>query len=135
MPVIIAFVAALLMSAGIAYSQMIEPEKVLRFLTLDTNWDPSLMLVMAAGLAVYSTGYWLFAKKDKPLFAAHFSLPTKKDLDKPLVIGSLLFGAGWGLAGYCPGPALAAISSGSVSTLVFIAAMVAGWFVSRKLAI
>ncbi|WP_445766715.1 DUF6691 family protein [Rheinheimera sp.] len=135
MPIIIAFIAALLMSAGIAYSQMIDPGKVLGFLTLDASWDPSLMLVMAAGLAVYSTGYWLFAKKDKPLFAEHFSLPGKKDLDKPLVIGSLLFGAGWGLVGYCPGPALAAISSGSSGTLVFIAAMVAGWFISRKLPI
>ncbi|MBU2114307.1 MAG: YeeE/YedE family protein, partial [Gammaproteobacteria bacterium] len=90
MPIIIAFIAALLMSAGIAYSQMIDPEKVLGFLTLDASWDPSLILVMAAGLAVYSTGYWLFGKKDKPLFAEHFSLPGKKDLDKPLVIGSLL---------------------------------------------
>lgn len=135
MPIIIAFIAGLLMSAGIAYSQMIDPNKVLGFLTLNANWDPSLMLVMAAGLAVYSTGYWLFAKKNKPLFAEHFSLPGKKDLDKPLVIGALLFGAGWGLAGYCPGPALAAISSGSSGPLAFIAAMVAGWFISRKLAI
>ncbi|NRQ42726.1 YeeE/YedE family protein [Rheinheimera sp. YQF-2] len=135
MPIIIAFVAGLLMSAGIAYSQMIDPNKVLGFLTLNANWDPSLVLVMAAALAVYSTGYWLFGKKDKPLFAAQFSLPGKKDLDKPLVIGSLIFGAGWGLVGYCPGPALAAISSGSSGTLAFIAAMVAGWFISRKLAI
>ncbi|MDP2715321.1 DUF6691 family protein [Rheinheimera sp.] len=135
MPIIIAFIAGLLMSAGIAYSQMIDPNKVLGFLTLNANWDPSLVLVMAAALAVYSTGYWLFVKKDKPLFAEHFSLPGKKDLDKPLVIGSLLFGAGWGLVGYCPGPALAAISSGSSGTLAFIAAMVAGWFISRKLPI
>ncbi|MGP9801635.1 DUF6691 family protein [Rheinheimera sp. NSM] len=135
MPIIIAFVTGLLMSAGIAYSQMIDPNKVLGFLTLNANWDPSLILVMAAALAVYSTGYWLFAKKDKPLFAEHFSLPGKKDLDKPLVIGALLFGAGWGLVGYCPGPALAAISSGSSGTLAFIAAMVAGWFISRKLPI
>lgn len=135
MPIIIAFVAGLLMSVGIAYSQMIDPQKVLGFLTLNANWDPSLMLVMAAGLAVYSTGFWLFAKKDKPLFASHFSLPSKKDLDKSLVIGSLLFGAGWGLVGYCPGPALAAISSGSLGTLAFIGAMVAGWFISRRLPI
>ena len=135
MQIIIAFIAGLLMSAGITYSQMIDLNKVLGFLTLNANWDPSLMLVMAAALAVYSTGYWLFAKQDKPLFAEQFSLPGKKDLDKPLVIGALLFGAGWGLVGYCPGPALAAISSGSSGTLAFIAAMVAGWFISRKLAI
>lgn len=135
MPVIIAFIAGLLMSAGIAYSQMIDPNKVLGFLTLNANWDPSLILVMAAALVVYSGGYWLFISQGKPVLAESFSLPGKKALDKPLLIGALLFGAGWGLAGYCPGPALAAVSSGSHGTLAFIAAMVAGWFISRKLAI
>nr|WP_240474928.1 DUF6691 family protein [Rheinheimera baltica] len=123
------------MSAGIAYSQMIDPAKVLGFLSLNKNWDPSLMLVMAGALAVYSAGFWLFAGKGKPLLAEHFHLPTKRELDKPLVIGSLLFGAGWGLVGYCPGPALAAISAGSLGTLAFVAAMVAGWFISRRLPI
>lgn len=135
MQVIFAFIAGLLMSAGIAYSQMIDPNKVLGFLTLNANWDPSLILVMAAALVVYSAGYWLFIGKGKPVFAQNFSLPTKTTLDKPLLIGALLFGAGWGLAGYCPGPALAALSSGSHGTLAFITAMVAGWFISRKLAI
>lgn len=135
MPLLIAFVAALLMSAGISYSQMIDPYKVLGFLTLNRHWDPSLVLVMAAALAVYSVGFWLFVGKDKPFFADNFNLPGKKDLDKPLVFGAMLFGIGWGLVGYCPGPALAAISSGSSATLVFIASMVAGWFISRKLAI
>ncbi|MDP5137870.1 YeeE/YedE family protein [Rheinheimera baltica] len=135
MPVVIALLAGVLMSAGIAYSQMIDPAKVLGFLTLNNHWDPSLMLVMAGALAVYSAGFWLFAGKGKPLLAEHFHLPTKRELDKPLVIGSLLFGAGWGLVGYCPGPALAAISAGSLGTLAFVAAMVAGWFISRRLPI
>lgn len=135
MQIIFAFIAGLLMSAGIAYSQMIDPNKVLGYLTLNANWDPSLILVMAAALAVYSAGYWLFIGKGKPVFAQSFSLPTKTTLDKPLLIGALLFGAGWGLAGYCPGPALAAVSSGSQGTLVFIAAMVTGWYISRKLTI
>ena len=135
MPIIIAFIAGLLMSVGIAYSQMIDPAKVLGFLTLNSQWDPSLVLVMAGALAVYASGYWLFAAKEKPFFAEHFHLPTKKELDKPLLLGSAIFGAGWGLVGYCPGPALAALSSGSLATLVFILAMVAGWFISRKLPI
>ncbi|MDP5189148.1 DUF6691 family protein [Rheinheimera baltica] len=135
MPIVIALLAGVLMSAGIAYSQMIDPAKVLGFLSLNKNWDPSLMLVMAGALAVYSAGFWLFAGKGKPLLAEHFHLPTKRELDKPLVIGSLLFGAGWGLVGYCPGPALAAISAGSLGTLAFVAAMVAGWFISRRLPI
>ncbi|HEX5792384.1 MAG TPA: DUF6691 family protein [Rheinheimera sp.] len=135
MPIVIAFVAGILMSAGIAYSQMIDPAKVLGFLTLNANWDPSLMLVMAAALAVYASGYWLFASKDKPFFADQFHLPAKKELDKPLLLGSAIFGAGWGLVGYCPGPALAALSSGSPATLVFIVAMITGWFISRKVPI
>ena len=135
MQIIVAFIAGLLMSAGIAYSQMIDPNKVLGFLTLNTHWDPSLILVMAAALAVYSCGYWLFIGKAKPVYAQSFSLPNNKALDKPLIIGALVFGAGWGLVGYCPGPALAAISSGSYGTMAFIAAMVTGWFISRKLAI
>ncbi|SEI03651.1 hypothetical protein SAMN05660691_03009 [Rheinheimera pacifica] len=133
MPIIVAFIAGLLMSAGIAYSQMIDPNKVLGFLTLNANWDPSLILVMAAALAVYSSGYWLVIGKGKPVFAQSFSLPNKKELDKPLIIGALVFGAGWGLVGYCPGPALAAISSGSYGTLAFIAAMAAGWYISLQL--
>lgn len=135
MPIIIAFLAGLLMSIGMAYSHMIDPDKVLGFLTINANWDPSLMLVMAAALAVYSCGYWLFISNGKPVFAASFSLPNKKTLDRPLLVGALMFGIGWGLVGYCPGPALAAISSGSYGTLAFIAAMVTGWFISRKLAI
>jgi uncharacterized protein len=133
MPILIALLAGLLMSAGIAYSQMIDPQKVLAFLTLNKHWDPSLLLVMAAALAVYSTGFWLFAGKSKPFFAEHFHLPTKRELNKPLIIGSTLFGLGWGLVGYCPGPALAALSTGSPGTLGFIAAMIIGWFISRKI--
>lgn len=135
MPVVIALIAGLLMSGGIAYSSMIDPAKVLGFLTLNQHWDPSLMLVMGGALAVYASGYHLFAGKDKPFFAEHFHLPAKRELDKPLVLGSALFGAGWGLVGYCPGPALAALSSGSSATAVFVVAMVAGWFISRKLPI
>jgi len=132
MPVFVALIAGLLMSAGITYSQMIDPAKVLAFLTLNKNWDPSLLLVMAAALAVYSAGFWLFAGRNKPFFVEHFHLPTKRELDKPLVIGSTLFGLGWGLVGYCPGPALAAMTTGSVGTLVCVAAMGTGWFFSKK---
>lgn len=132
MPVVIALIAGVLMSAGITYSQMIDPAKVLAFLTLNANWDPSLMLVMAGALAVYAPGFWLFAGRGKPFFADNFHLPTRRELDKPLLLGSALFGVGWGLAGYCPGPAIAALSSGSSATLAFVIAMIAGWFISRR---
>lgn len=135
MPLFIAFIAGLIISFGISYSQMIEPSKVLAFLTLNKNWDPSLLLVMVSALLTYSIGYWLFAAKKKPIMADKFYLPSKSAIDKPLVIGAVLFGAGWGLVGYCPGPALVAISSGNPGTLAFVAAMIAGWFISRRLPI
>ncbi|WNO61963.1 DUF6691 family protein [Rheinheimera sp. MMS21-TC3] len=135
MPLLIAFIAGLVMSIGMSYSQMIEPSKVLAFLTLNKNWDPSLLLVMVSALLTYSIGYWLFVAKKKPIMADKFYLPQKRAIDKPLVIGAILFGAGWGLVGYCPGPALVAISSGSSGTLTFVAAMIAGWFISRQLPI
>ncbi|CAM3710989.1 DUF6691 family protein [Rheinheimera salexigens] len=135
MALVIAFISGLIMSIGISYSQMIEPSKVLAFLTLDKNWDPSLLLVMVSALVTYSIGYWLVRSKQKPVCAEKFQIPTKQKIDKPLVIGAVLFGAGWGLVGYCPGPAIAAISSGSTGTLAFVAAMIVGWFISRKWAL
>ncbi|MDP4529517.1 YeeE/YedE family protein [Alkalimonas delamerensis] len=132
MQLIIAFVAGLLMSIGIAVSMMIDPAKVLAFLDLSGNWDPSLALVMAAALAVYSVGFRLVRGKPAPLLAEKFQLPTATKLDKPILIGAAVFGLGWGLVGYCPGPALAALSSGSFATLSFVLAMVVGWYLARK---
>lgn len=133
MSTIIAFLAGLLMSAGITYSLMIDPQKVLGFLTLNSSWDPSLLLVMLSALAVYATGYWLVIQRGKPMLASQFYLPEKTTLDKQLLLGALLFGAGWGLTGYCPGPAIAALSTGSAGTIVFVIAMVSGWFISKRI--
>mgnify|MGYP002619505266 CR=1 FL=1 len=132
MQLIIAFVAGLLMSIGIAVSMMIDPAKVLAFLDLSGNWDPSLALVMAAALAVYSVGFRLVRSKPAPLLAEKFQLPTATKLDKPILIGAAVFGLGWGLVGYCPGPALAALSAGSPATLVFVLAMITGWYLARR---
>ncbi|MCC5827372.1 DUF6691 family protein [Alkalimonas sp.] len=132
MQIIIAFVAGLLMSIGIAVSMMIDPAKVLAFLDLSGNWDPSLALVMAAALAVYSVGFHLVRGKPAPLLAEKFQLPSVTKLDKPILIGAAVFGLGWGLVGYCPGPALAALSAGSPATLVFVLAMIAGWYLARR---
>lgn len=135
MAIIIAFIAGLLMSAGITYSQMIDPQKVLSFLTLNSDWDPSLLLVMLSALLVYMAGYWLIKSRRKPLLGSRFHLPEKTAIDKELLTGATLFGIGWGLAGYCPGPAIAALSSGSTGTAGFVVAMVAGWFISTKVKI
>jgi hypothetical protein len=135
MKLLVAFIAGLLMSVGMAISKMIDPQKVLAFLDLSGSWDPSLALVMAGALAVYSVGYRLFIHKPTPLFDKQFHLPTARYIDKPLLIGAAVFGLGWGMVGYCPGPAISALSSGSSGTLGFVLAMVAGWFVARKLKI
>lgn len=132
MHIIIAFIAGLLMSIGIAVSKMIDPAKVLAFLDITGHWDPSLALVMAAALAVYSIGFWLIRHKPAPVLAEKFQLPNKTTLDKPLLIGAAIFGLGWGLVGYCPGPALSALTAGSIGTLGFVISMIAGWFFARK---
>ncbi|RUO26081.1 hypothetical protein CWE09_04980 [Aliidiomarina minuta] len=133
MPILIAFLCGLLMSAGIAVSQMIDPQKVLGFLNLAGDWDPSLALVMVGALIVYTLGYQLLKKRTKPVYEARFATPSSRLINKPLVVGAVIFGLGWGLVGYCPGPAIAALPSGSSGTLVFVAMMILGWFISRRL--
>lgn len=112
---------------------MTNPEKVLAFLTLLSDWDPSLLLVMAAAVVVTFIGY-RFALRRGPLFAARHRLPSKQKLDKRLLIGAAMFGIGWGLAGYCPGPAVAGLLSGSLEPIIFLTALLAGSEVARRLA-
>lgn len=100
-----AFIAGLLMSIGITYSQMIDPVKVKAFLDVTGHWDPTLLVVMVSALLTYGIGFGLIRGRKKPVFAPKFHLPEKREIDRPLVIGAVLFGAGWGLVGYCPGPA------------------------------
>lgn len=133
MPLLIAFSAGLLFSIGIALSGMIDPARVLGFLKVSDNWDPSLALVMAGALAVYVPGFRFTQRKNAPHFAEKFYLPGHHKIDRSLLIGATLFGSGWGLAGYCPGPAIAALTTASTGTLAFVAAMVAGWFIARKI--
>lgn len=132
MKLLIAFLAGLLMSFGMAISQMIDPNKVLGFLTITKDWDPSLALVMAGALAVYSIGFRLLQKRPAPWFEAQFYLPTAQQLDRPLLLGAGVFGVGWGLVGYCPGPAISALSSFSPGTFGFVAAMIVGWWLAAR---
>jgi len=105
-----ALVGGLLFGAGLAVSQMVNPNKVLGFLDLAGPWDPSLALVMAGALAVTALGYRvLMARRQAPLCDQRFYLPEKRVIDRPLLMGASLFGIGWGMAGYCPGPAVAAL--------------------------
>jgi uncharacterized membrane protein YedE/YeeE len=118
--------AGLIFGLGLVISGMINPAKVQNFLDITGSWDPSLAFVMGAALIVTGIGFALLRKSDKPLFDARFQWPTRSDIDPRLVSGSALFGTGWGLAGFCPGPAISAAALGLAPVYIFLAAMVAG---------
>jgi uncharacterized membrane protein YedE/YeeE len=116
----------LLFGIGLLVSGMSDPGKVLGFLDLAGAWDPSLALVMAGAIGVGLIGFRLVRGRDASLLGLPMQLPAKGEIDRRLVVGSFVFGVGWGLAGFCPGPALVALGTGSVEALVFVAAMLAG---------
>jgi uncharacterized membrane protein YedE/YeeE len=111
---------------GLLLSGMTQPAKVLGFLDVLGRWDPTLAFVMAGALAVSGAGYALARRSNRPVFASQHLWPTRTDIDRPLVMGSILFGIGWGLVGLCPGPALANLASLSPRVVVFVIAMIAG---------
>jgi uncharacterized protein len=125
--------AGFVFGTGLWVSGMANPRKVLGFLDVAGDWDPSLMLVMGGALAMVLLGYRFVLKRPAPMFERRFFLPARKDIDLPLVAGSAIFGAGWGIAGYCPGPALTALSTLSGESVVFVLAMVAGGLAHRLL--
>lgn len=128
-----AFGAGLLFGIGLWVSGMAIPKKVLDFLDVTGNWDPSLLLVMAGAVAVTLAAFRPALRRAKPLFGERFVVPTRKDVDLPLVAGAALFGLGWGVAGYCPGPAVTALSNLTLEVFVFVAAMVAGGWLHREI--
>ena len=121
----------LVFGTGIVVSGMANPAKVLNFFDLFGTWDPSLLLVMASALTVTFIGYRFVLRRPAPVFDRKFHLPTKRDLDVPLIAGSALFGIGWGIAGFCPGGAIPALGSGEPSPLIFVAAMIGGIFLAN----
>lgn len=123
---ITAFAAGLIFGLGLLLAGMANPAKVLAFLDITGNWDPSLALVMGGAIAVSAIGFYLTRQRSAPLFGDSFQVPTNRKLDKRLVLGALGFGVGWGLAGFCPGPALVALGTGSLKAVVFVAAMLSG---------
>lgn len=118
--------AGLVFGIGLIASGMANPAKVLGFLDLFGRWDPSLGLVMGGAVAVASIAFFLARRRTVSLLGAAFKLPTARHLDRRLVIGSVLFGVGWGIAGFCPGPALVVLGMGEGKALVFVLAMLAG---------
>jgi uncharacterized membrane protein YedE/YeeE len=128
-----AFVAGLLFAVGLGVSGMTQPAKVFRFLDVTGDWDPSLALVMVGAIAVHAVTMRLILGRERPLFASRFALPARTDLEPRLVAGAAVFGVGWGIAGYCPGPAVTAVGAGVAAALVFVPAMLAGMAIARVL--
>ncbi|MGF1469617.1 MAG: DUF6691 family protein [Sandaracinaceae bacterium] len=128
-----AFVSGLLFAIGLVLGGMTQPAKVIGFLDVFGDWDPSLLFVMGGAVAVHFVSMRVILRRSAPLRADRFWLPTRKDLDLPLIAGSALFGVGWGLGGYCPGPGIVALGSGSVTALVFVGGLLLGFAAYRLL--
>ena len=126
MAILSAFASGLLFGLGLIISQMINPAKVLAFLDVFGQWDPSLALVMVGAVAASAFGYMLARRRGAPVLVASLEIPTRRDLDSRLLAGAALFGVGWGLVGLCPGPALAMLSFGLWQAFLFFGAMIAG---------
>lgn len=126
MRILMALITGLVFGIGLIVAGMTNPAKVLGFLDLAGRWDPSLALVMAGAILVALPAFRVAARRRQSLLGEPMHLPTATRIDRRLVLGSLAFGAGWGLAGFCPGPALASLATGGVQPLIFCAAMLAG---------
>ncbi|MFT4191418.1 MAG: YeeE/YedE thiosulfate transporter family protein [Comamonas sp.] len=126
-----ALASGLVFGLGLAVAGMTDPRKVLAFLDLAGAWDPSLLLVLGAAVTVTFVGYRWVLRRPAPLFDSQFHLPTARAIDAPLLAGALLFGIGWGLAGYCPGPAIASIGYGNPEAWLLLPALVAGSLLRR----
>ena len=130
---LVSLFCGIIFGIGLVISQMINPVKVLGFLNLFGEWDPSLAFVMIGALIVSSPLFHLFKNKEKPIFSTSFSISENKEIDKRLIIGSILFGAGWGLVGLCPGPAISSIALFNVSSVTFVFSMFIGFYIASKI--
>lgn len=129
-----ALLAGLVFGLGLVISQMIDPAKVLGFLDIAGDWDPSLAFVIGGAVPVAALGFRLAARRGKPLMDLRFHAPTRREIDRPLVLGAALFGIGWGLVGYCPGPAITSLAMGRSEPVIFVLAMLGGMLAYRRFA-
>jgi uncharacterized protein len=123
---VVSFAAGVFFAVGLGLSGMTQPAKVQGFLDILGRWDPSLLCVMGAALGVNLVLFPRILRRRRPLFATRFHLPLERAVDGRLIVGAAIFGVGWGLGGYCPGPAIVSVSSGSRPAIVFVLAMAAG---------
>lgn len=123
----IALLSGILFGFGLGLSEMINPQKVLGFLTVTEQWDPSLAFVMMGALFVAMLGFYLAGKRAKPFFEGKFHVPTRVDIDNSLVVGAACFGIGWGITGYCPGPVIASLGLGMIEPFIMLVAICCGF--------
>jgi len=124
-------ISGIVFGLGLTISGMVNPEKVLGFLNIFNAWDPSLAFVMIGAILIFSPLYFIFKRKSRPILAKTFVIPTKKNIDKNLIIGAIMFGAGWGLVGLCPGPAISAISFLNTNVYLFVLFMFVGFYLGN----
>lgn len=124
--VVTAFAVGFLFALGLGISGMTQPQKVVGFLNLFGEWDPSLMFVMGGAIGVHFFTYKFIRRRKSPLFSTEWHVPTKNEITPALILGSILFGVGWGLGGFCPGPALASLGSFELRPLIFVLSMLVG---------
>ncbi|MGZ8097176.1 MAG: DUF6691 family protein [Methylosarcina sp.] len=128
-----ALICGLLFGIGLSLSQMINPEKVLNFLDITGNWDPSLLFVILGALAVATVSFRAILKHPSPVLAERFQVPSKRSIDATLIVGSALFGIGWGMSGYCPGPAVTGLGLYSLEAVITVGAIILGFIAFDKL--
>jgi uncharacterized protein len=126
------YAIGILFGWGLIISGMSNPQKILSFLDIAGQWDPSLLFVMGGAVMVGLAGFYLAGKRSEAFFGGALHIPTRRDISKPLVIGSFIFGAGWGIAGFCPGPALVALGAGHIKAFVFVIAMLVGMLICER---
>jgi uncharacterized protein len=131
--VLVGLLSGLVFGFGLSLSGMVDPARVRGFLDVTGDWDPSLVFVLGGAVVVATIGYRLSLRLQRPALDDLFHLPTKTTIDAPLLIGSAIFGVGWGLAGLCPGPAVASLTLGLPPTFLFVAAMLVGMIIHDRL--
>lgn len=129
----VALLSGVLFGLGLAVAGMTRAEKVIGFLSFFRGWDPSLMFVMGGAIAVHALAWRLLQGRPSPLLSARFLVPTRRDLDARLLVGAAIFGVGWGLGGFCPGPGIASLPSAGPTAVAFVLAMLAGSYATARL--
>jgi uncharacterized protein len=127
----VTFIVGFIFALGLGLAGMTQPQKVIGFLDIFGNWDPSLIFVMIGAIAVHFLTFKIITKRKSPLLASQWQIPNKRDITKPLVFGSFLFGIGWGLGGFCPGPAVTSLASFNLRAVVFVVSMLVGMALFR----